>query len=151
MRSYGAARCGVGPCMGHARARAGCNVRVRVREVRARVRARDRPKIKTKNKKHAQSASQSPNPYPNPNKSKTRYALILYQPNPARPLPIARAQPDVVRVCKADFYGKVWLYAVRIGIFSFNPCPELKKTFLCAFHWNSPLCCVLWVLIIPSG
>lgn len=73
-------------------------------------------------------------------------SLKLNKAYPAHAVTVAWAQPNVVRVCETNFDGKVRSNAIGVGILVFKPCTQFEKALFRGFHWNSPLCCILWVL-----
>lgn len=56
--------------------------------------------------------------------------LILDYSDPACPLTIARAKPNIVRRGKTDFDGNMRTDAVRISVFLPQPVPKFTKADL---------------------
>jgi len=53
--------------------------------------------------------------------------FVLDDPDPACPLAVARAKPDVIRCRKPDFHGKMIFQAVGVQTFLIKPGAQLLK------------------------
>ena len=74
------------------------------------------------------------------------HSLVLNDPYPARPLPVARAQPDVVRVREPDLERAVRTQAGRVRKLVVQPRAQLLQARLRVLVRDGPFCRVLGVL-----
>lgn len=83
-------------------------------------------------------------------RSWNKHSLVLDDPNPARPLAVTRAQPDVVLIREPDLQRRMGPQTVGCSEFFIEPISQLEETRLGLIIGYCPFRSVLGVLFAAA-